>query len=372
MPGDQSDSAVDDIFVNARDVVRLAGLAVEGGASGTQTVLRRIIRQHRESHPELASDLVRLLRASPTRGQAGSAIADAVPVDVDSKMPLLRVEQFVRSADQPILPALLRKSLDQLVSEHRESDALARVGLYPSRTALLVGPPGVGKTMSARWIASELDLPLLSLDLSAVMSSFLGRTGSNVRRVLEYARTRPSVLLLDELDAVAKRRDDTGEVGELKRLVTVLLQEVDAWPEGSLLLAATNHESLLDPAVWRRFEVVLTFPLPDQDAIRSALRQHVRDGAVSDAMLDAVAEAFVGQTLADVERAVVGARRGSIVSGTSVSDLLAEMVGRRVRALPPSERGRSAARIAGVSGLSQRVVSELTGVSRDTLRKYAR
>ena len=93
----------------------------------------------------------------------------------------------------------------------------------------------------------------------------LGRTGANLRQVLDYAKQTPGVLLLDELDAVAKRRDDDAEIGELKRLVTVLLQEIDDWPPGNLLLAATNHPELLDPAAWRRFEAVLEFePLPPE------------------------------------------------------------------------------------------------------------
>src|SRR5665213_3572636 len=131
----------------------------------------------------------------------------------------------------------------------------------------LYSPPGVGKTLAARWIARELHRPLLTLDLSAVMSSFLGRTGANVRHVLDYAKGVDCVLLLDELDSIAKRRDDASDVGELKRLVTVLLQEIDDWPSTGLLIAATNHSDLLDPAVWRRFEMRVNFPMPGDESV---------------------------------------------------------------------------------------------------------
>jgi len=94
------------------------------------------------------------------------------------------------------------------------------------------------------------------------MSSFLGKTGSNIRVVLDFARRQPCVLLLDEFDAITKRRDDSAEIGELKRLVTVLIQAIDEWPADGLLVAATNHPELLDPAIWRRFDRVVEFPLP--------------------------------------------------------------------------------------------------------------
>src|ERR1700733_11402427 len=147
----------------------------------------------------------------------------------------------------------------------------ADADLHPTKSALFVGPPGVGKTLAARWIAKKLNRPLIVLDLSAVMSSFLGRTGNNVRNVLDYAKGVECIFLLDEFDAIAKRRDDAVEVGELKRLVTVLLQEIDEWPSSGILIAATNHPELLDPAVWRRFDLIVKFPMPAEDQLTEAV-----------------------------------------------------------------------------------------------------
>lgn len=354
----------------ADDLVRLAKFAIESQTSGSQALLRQLIRKYRPGRPALSEALVQLVRVGTTRGASANTRIDALPVDMDSRMPLLREDPPVGIAGAPILPLRLQSALDQIVAEYANHGQLAQEGLYPTRTALLVGPPGVGKTMSAKWVAGQLGLPLLTLDLSAVMSSYLGRTGANLRRVLDYARGRRAVLLLDELDAVAKRRDDATEIGELKRLVTVLLQEIDSWPEGSLLLAATNHGELLDPAVWRRFEVILEFPLPQQEHISQAIAAQMAD-SISEELREVLAEIFVGASISDVASQVMRARRAAAVGGAAIDQVLLTTVGSRVHAMPTAERVQVAVRLLATTTLSQRKVHEITGVSRDTLRKHA-
>jgi SpoVK/Ycf46/Vps4 family AAA+-type ATPase len=214
-----------------------------------------------------------------------------------------------------------------------------------------------------------LQQPLLLLDLSSVMSSFLGRTGSNLRRVLDYAKECPSVLLLDELDAIAKRRDDQVEVGELKRLVTVLLQEIDDWPATSLLVAATNHPGLLDPAAWRRFEVVVDFPLPAISAIRQSISSFLDGACIEDDVLAALTCTFAGSSFSDVERAIQMVRRSSIVADRHLEDSLIALTVKRAESLPFSERKRLAADLVRQQLLSQRRASDLLRVSRDVIRR---
>ncbi|WP_440575512.1 AAA family ATPase [Streptomyces sp. AC154] len=292
-----------------------------------------------------------------------------VPLDGDSRLPLIRTDQL-GPAVPPVLAPGIKGKIEQLRDEHRNAERLARSGLTPSRTGLFTGPPGVGKTLAARWLADELKCPLLVLDLSSVMSSYLGRTGSNIRQVLDYAKSSPSVLLLDELDTVAKRRDDASEVGELKRLVTVLLQEIDDWPATSLLLAATNHGALLDPAVWRRFDVVVEFPLPGPAELREALLHYC--GSEAPDGLGFLVKVLAGASFADAERLVMTARRRAALSDEHLFDSLLQLGQDRLRHLSQGERLQIAIDLMQDGDLSQRRASELTGVSRDTIRRRQR
>jgi AAA+ superfamily predicted ATPase len=360
----------DESVLQSADLVHLVQLAAAGNAPGSNALLRRMARKYRADQPAVAKAIVTVLRESPLRSASSGNVLDQ-PVDSETRLALVREEDPVILANEPILPETVERTLRQIVSEHREIERLLEVGLAPTRTALFVGAPGVGKTLTARWIARELGVPLLVLDLSSVMSSFLGKTGTNLRRVLDYAKTTQAVLLLDELDAVAKRRDDATEIGELKRLVTVLLQEIDSWPEGSLLLGATNHSELLDPAVWRRFEVVVDFPAPDKEAMAVGIRTFLDDPAASPGAIDMLARVYEGETLNNVERDILRARRTAALNGSSAIDALLLSARERFDRLASGDRVKAAARLVRETDLSQRAVHEITGVSRDTLRKYS-
>ena len=304
-------------------------------------------------------------RVSPTRRIEPAAL----PVDGDSRLPLVRMIETPTLEIEPVYDTRTWAAVRQVAREREQSERLAQAGVDPTRSVLFTGPPGVGKTLAAKWIARELGQPLAILDLSAVMSSFLGRTGSNVRAVLDFARDHNCILLLDELDAVAKRRDDTSEIGELKRLVTVLLQEIDEWPPSCLLLAATNHAKLLDPAVWRRFEVVVEFPLPEPEVVAAVLRDHLDLDSISP-WPAVLSRALAGSSFSDAFQAASLARRVSALEGCSVETALERVLHDLVKSLNGARRRQLAVSLAVDGVVSQRRVSAITGVSRDTIRKH--
>lgn len=354
-----------------KDIVHLARLALAGNRHDAVLFIRKLANQYEKDIPSLAKSLRKLLSSNPTRAVSTplrrGSVVESVPVDLDSRLSLARTEFPVEVDKEPVWDSRVRQQLEQIIAERTRTAELNRAGLSPSKSALFIGAPGVGKTLAARWIAKRLSKPLVVLDLAAVMSSFLGRTGNNVRNVLDYAKGVDCVFLLDEFDAVAKRRDDAVEIGELKRLVTVLLQEIDEWPNTGLLLAATNHAELLDPAVWRRFDVVVEFPIPSrtllEDSIGSDLKNFVHpDWATS------LACAFSGLSFAEVSREIQRAKRQAVLNGILPEEALAELIRGRVGNMSRDDRQVLAVELVK-AGVSQRVAHQLTGVSRDTIRK---
>lgn len=365
-----------------QDLAGLARLAVAGEHDDTRMLLARLVRKYRQQRPELAALLDQSLKSSQTRSIPNSVLrrsspavdmpSSDMPVDSDSRLALIRVFDDRNGLAQPILPEITAGLIDSLIRERKERDLLIAKGISPSRSAILVGPPGVGKTLSARWIASCLGKPLWVLDLTAVMSSLLGKTGNNLRTALDFAKTHGAVLLLDEIDAIAKRRSDESDIGELKRLVTVMLQEVDQWPDSGLLLAATNHPELIDPALWRRFDMVLKFDPPGTEAIAAGIFRYLgSDQGAFSPWVSFLAEGLKGKSLSDVERAINALRRGHALQIAPIEKLISNIIGTDFDSLPKPERLKLAIEMARTGAYTHVQISQITGISRDTIRKHA-
>lgn len=371
----------DDLSVVEEDFANLAHLAAAGSLDAVRLLLAKMVRKYRMSRPALADRLGEALRATPARSAAQSVLrrtlpdaapeATTLPMDSDSRNSLIRVFDDLKGLEPPLLSIELDRRVQAIIKERQRRSLLETHGMRPTRSAILVGPPGVGKTLSARWIAFQLGKPLWVLDLTTVMSSLLGKTGNNLRAVFDHAKRFEAVLLLDEVDAIAKRRSDESDVGELKRLVTGILQEVDAWPSSGLLLAATNHPELVDPALWRRFDHVLHFDKPAAGLTEAAVRRFLGDAQDAFAgVIPLLAYSMEGLSLSDVERAIAAQRRAALLDDVDPVDLAMSLAAQHARKLELGQRRDLAIRLAK-SGFPHDKIRALTGVSRDTIRKHA-
>jgi SpoVK/Ycf46/Vps4 family AAA+-type ATPase len=282
--------------------------------------------ERRKNHHVVANDLERLISNSngshKSRGEVLSLLEmtnGSVPKDKDRDVILVDVCDPRRELDDLILPKEVRDTIERLVNERRGAELLGTYGIHPSGKLLLCGPPGCGKTAAAEAVARELHLPLATVRFDAVVSSYLGETASNIRKVFDFARSRPMVLFFDEFDAIGKHRSADDEHGELKRVVNSFLQLLDGFRSETLTIAATNHQGLLDPALWRRFDEILLFPKPDARQILELLTRLLRQVGVSQAVkLDQVAKSLLGVSHADVERVATDAIKQTILSHRDV------------------------------------------------------
>ncbi|EKO3914042.1 ATP-binding protein [Vibrio metschnikovii] len=285
---------------------------IKAGSSGDLDAFRSIseavIRDERQKqHHLLANDLEHILYGESTQPlkQSKRNVLPIPPVDKERGFPLLDVRQPQRPIEDVILSESNSSSIEELLEEHRRSDILRSYGMKPSGKIIFYGPPGCGKTLTAEVIAYELDLPLAIVRLDALVSSFLGETAANLRKVFDFISKNPMVVLFDEFDAIGKERDDSSEHGELRRVVNAVLQMMDAYQGESIILAATNHEKILDSAIWRRFDETIDFQLPDrvqlQQLLSLKLRGVRRQFDIDD---DSIMDVFNQRSGADVERIV--------------------------------------------------------------------
>jgi SpoVK/Ycf46/Vps4 family AAA+-type ATPase len=278
-----------------------------------------LINEERAKHHRLlADDLERILERSngspiSRRGVVRSLLPE-VPRDRERGLPLVGVTAPETTWSQLVVPEAEERLLRDIVDQHKREDHLRTAGLRPVRRVLFVGPPGCGKSLTARVLASALEYPLVTVQIAGLVSSYLGETAANLSRVFEFLRAGRYVVLFDEFDAIARSRDDPTEHGEIKRVVNALLQSLDGDDSRNLLIAATNHESVLDNAVWRRFELFLAFSYPAEDARRDILRVFLRGFEMDERILASVASRSDGMSGGDLEVLAVGAARRAVLS----------------------------------------------------------
>lgn len=222
----------------------------------------------------LSKQLKDLLGAYAISGSYRAHDMKPLPTDHESQLEIATLhEPNIASSPMPILSESLKEYINFLIDERKNSDLLIKKDVLPTTRILLIGEPGTGKTMLAHYLAASFEKKLVVLDLSSAISSLLGRTGSNIKNALRYAQESSAVLLLDEFDAIAKKRDDSTDLGEMKRVVNVLLMELDNWSPSSMVVATSNHPELLDKAIWRRFDHVIEIGKPEYEERVALLEQ---------------------------------------------------------------------------------------------------
>ena len=243
-------------------ILNLARAGSQGDQLGVRRTLEALVADERgKQHHVVADQLSEVLSlsqriAAPTKG---------APVDAAGS-PLLEIVPR-RTLQDMVLPSPVRQAIEELVEEQHRADILRSHGLEPRNRVLLVGAPGNGTTSLAEAVAGELSLPLLTVRYESVVGSYLGETALRLARMFEQVRARRCVLFFDEFDAIGKERGDKHETGEIKRVVSSLLLNVDGLPSYVVTMAATNHAELLDRAIWRRFQLRLDLPAPDAKGV---------------------------------------------------------------------------------------------------------
>jgi SpoVK/Ycf46/Vps4 family AAA+-type ATPase len=286
---------------------------VRAGSQGDQLAFRRtleavVAEERQKQHHVLADRLAEYLKSDVPSGGTVAREASGFRGLVDT--------QPQRRLDDLTLPNVVKRACRDLIEEQQRADLLRSHSLEPRHRVLLAGPPGNGKTSLAEALATELTCPLLVVRYEAVIGSFLGETAARLAQTFDAARTRRCVLFFDEFDSVAKERGDEHETGEIKRVVSSLLLNVDRLPSYVVVVAATNHPELLDRAVWRRFQLRLMLPPPrPSDAERWLDGFEARTGLKLGISRKRLMGPLRGASYAEVEDFCVTVQRRVVLAG---------------------------------------------------------
>jgi SpoVK/Ycf46/Vps4 family AAA+-type ATPase len=296
-------------------LISLVKAGTVGDRKSFRTATEAIIAEERaKRHDVLADRLSRAIQPNTN----GNGVHSSAITPIDS---LSRGKDFIselvprRRLEDLVLSETTRKAIEQLVEEQQRADLLRAHGLEPRSRILLVGPPGTGKTTVAEALAEAVAVSLFVVRYEAMIGSYLGETAARLKRVFDYARTTPCVLFFDEFDAIGKERGDIHETGEIKRVVTSLLMQIDELPSYTIVAAATNHPELLDRAAWRRFQIRLHLPMPSQkelaEYIGNFLARFQEPKSVSSLV---IAKALGKISYAEAEQFCLDVRRQQVLS----------------------------------------------------------
>ena len=288
---------------------------VEAGSKGDRALFRQtveaIIAEERKKNHSVLAD--RLSASFLTNKLGEASVATHMQPEAQGFLHMVTPSRQLAGL---YLPKPVVSATRELIEEQHRADLLSSYNMEPRHRILLTGPPGNGKTSLAEAIAYELALPLLTVRYERVIASYLGETAFRIGKLFDFARTREAVLFFDEFDAIGKERGDPHDTGEVKRIVSSLLLEVDALPSYVVVVTATNHPELLDRAVWRRFQIRIQLDNPGSKQREEFLAEKLLAHDVTlDLSLSDLARDLAGLSFSELEEFVLDIRRRSILSG---------------------------------------------------------
>lgn len=312
----------------------------QGEDSKIKQVYMEIINEERnKNHHVLANQLQRIL---DDEGYGFNSLRDfnaysSVPKD-DNGTPLVDIKRPRRHFEDVILSQDVYRVITEVIEEYWRVDLIRAYNLKPKTKLLFYGPPGCGKSLCAEALAAELGLPILYCRLDSLISSYLGDTSTNIRKVFDFASKSTWVMLFDEFDAIGKSRNDFNEHGELKRVVNSFLQIIDNFEGQSLIIACTNHEHLLDRAIWRRFDDVIYFGKPNQEDISNLIRIKTKTFRWGNVDINELSRKMIGMSHYEVERICHESIKKCILNGLDslTTDIIEQQYDRelkRIRAM---------------------------------------
>jgi SpoVK/Ycf46/Vps4 family AAA+-type ATPase len=286
---------------------------IKCGLNGDNINFRKAVEaicaeERAKQHGVLANRIEEILRVS--NRNATKELSNAYGKNGNGDTNLVIEKIPVKNMNSLLLPKNVFDSCNELVAEHMRMDILRSHGLEPRSKILLIGSPGNGKTSLAEAIAEALMLPLLTVRYESLVGAYLGETALRLNKLFEYAKTRQCVLFFDEFETLGKERGDTHETGEIKRVVSSLLLQIDALPSYVIVIAATNHETLLDRAAWRRFQIRLTLPKPSRDDLQKWFEKfRERTGFDFGLEPSTLAKKLLGKSFAEAEEFALSVHR---------------------------------------------------------------
>lgn len=351
---------------------------IEGGLTNDRRKIvsystRLANRLSREGQEDLAKCIRQKIDTCvPHSGSISDALR-MIPLDSDSRLQIVEVIPNNEERQKIVLSPIIKRQVEEFISMIQNQSALELAGVDVKKTIILYGRPGCGKTSVAHYISEQTNLPLIVARLDGIVSSLLGSTAKNIRKIFDYAQSMPCILFLDEFDAIAKARDDEHELGELKRVINSLLQNIDSLPSNSVLIAATNHPEMLDKAVWRRFVQKVEIGLPNEDEIKEMIAVFTppfsSDWDNDSQRIHNLAKAVTGLTPSDIKTAFDRAKVKSVIAGSRHISLEQILVG--IFELKSDNKSEeSLVCFLSNSGLPQISINKATGISLRKVKQY--